>query len=124
MTKNRNITGIFGNFRDLSTLGIANIVSSVIGGIFWLFLAGLIGAESYGELSYIIAIAGVVAIVSYLGAGKTLIVFTAKGEKIQAPVIFITMVSSAIASIILPSNSDETKLKITNPITYTLAPIS
>jgi len=101
MTKKRNIAGIFGNFRDLSTLGGANIVSSVIGGIFWLFLAGLIGAESYGEISYIIAIAGIAATISYLGAGNTLIVFTAKGEKIQAPIIFITMVSSAIASIIL-----------------------
>ncbi len=101
MTKNKNVAGIFGNFRDLSTLGVGNIVSSVIGGLFWLFLAGLIGAENYGEISYIIAIAGMAAIISFLGAGNTIIVFTAKGEKIQTPIIFITLVSSSIASIII-----------------------
>ena len=101
MAKKKNIVGIFGNFRDISTLGIASIASSVIGGLFWLFLAGLIGAEIYGEISYIIAIAGIAATISYIGAGNTLIVFTAKGEKIQAPVSLITIVLSSLASIVL-----------------------
>jgi O-antigen/teichoic acid export membrane protein len=101
MTKNRNITGIFGNFRDLTSLGIANIVSSAIGGIFWLFLAGLIGAESYGEVSYIIAIAGIASTISGIGTGNTLIVFTAKGENIQSSIILISIVLSSIASIAL-----------------------
>ncbi len=101
MTKNRNITGIFGNFRDLTSLGIANIASSAIGGIFWLFLAGLIGAESYGEVSYIIAIAGIASTISGIGTGNTLIVFTAKGENIQSSIILISIVLSSIASITL-----------------------
>lgn len=101
MTESKNPRGIFGHFRDLSTLGIANIISSIIGGLFWLFLARLIGAESYGEISYIIAISGMVATISYIGAGNTLVVFTAKGEKIQAPIVLITIVLSSIASIIL-----------------------
>ncbi len=101
MTKNRNIIGIFGNFRDLTSLGIANIASSAIGGIFWLFLAGLIGAESYGEVSYIIAIAGIASTISGIGTGNTLIVFTAKGENIQSSIILISIVLSSIASIAL-----------------------
>lgn len=101
MAKKKNIVEIFGNFRDISTLGIASIASSVIGGLFWLFLAGLIGAEIYGEISYIIAIAGIAATISYIGAGNTLIVFTTKGEKIQAPVSLITIVLSSLASIVL-----------------------
>ena len=101
MTKNRNITGFFGNFRDLTSLGIANIASSAIGGIFWLFLAGLIGAESYGEVSYIIAIAGIASTISGIGTGNTLIVFTAKGENIQSSIILISIVLSSIASIAL-----------------------
>lgn len=101
MTKNRNITGIFGNFRDLTSLGIANIASSAIGGIFWLFLAGLIGAESYGEVSYIIAVAGIASTISGIGTGNTLIVFTAKGENIQSSIILISIILSSIASITL-----------------------
>jgi len=62
MTDSKKITGVFGNFRDLSSIGIGNVVSSVIGGVFWLFLAGLIGADSYGQVSYIIAIAGIASL--------------------------------------------------------------
>jgi O-antigen/teichoic acid export membrane protein len=101
MTDGKKIASIFDNFRGLSSVGIGNVVSSVIGGIFWLFLAGLIGAENYGQVSYIIAIAGIASTISGVGAGNTLIVFTAKKENIQSAIILITIVSSSIASIIL-----------------------
>lgn len=101
MTRNKNSIGIFGNFGDLTNLGIGNIISSIIGGLFWLFVAGLIGAESYGQISYIIAIAGIASTISGIGAGNTLIVFTAKGENIQSSIILIGIVLSSIASIIL-----------------------
>ena len=101
MTDSKKITNIFDNFRGLSSVGIGNIVSSVIGGIFWLFLAGLIGAEDYGQVSYIIAIAGIACTVSGIGSGNTLIVFTAKKENIQSSIILITLVLSSISSIIL-----------------------
>ena len=101
MTDSKKIANIFDKFRGLSSVGIGNVVSSIIGGGFWLFLAGLIGAEDYGQVSYIIAIAGIACTVSGIGSGNTLIVFTAKKENIQSSIILITLVLSSISSIIL-----------------------
>ncbi len=90
---------IFIRFRGLATLGFGNIVSAGISAIFWFYLASLLGAESYGQVSYFIAIATISSTISFLGAGNTIIVYTAKGEKIQPPVYFISIISSAITLI-------------------------
>ena len=95
------IKSIVTRFKDLTTLGFANILSSAISGIFWIYLASLLGTAHYGEVSYFIAIAGIVSTISFLGAGNTIIVYTAKGEKIQSTIFFITIISGLIASIVL-----------------------
>jgi len=95
------IKSIVTRFKDLTTLGFANILSSAISGIFWIYLASLLGTAHYGEVSYFIAIAGIASTISFLGAGNTIIVYTAKGEKIQSTIFFITIISGLIASIVL-----------------------
>ncbi len=95
------IKSIVTRFKDLTTLGFANILSSAISGIFWVYLASLLGTVHYGEVSYFIAIAGIASTISFLGAGNTIIVYTAKGEKIQSTIFFITIISGLIASIVL-----------------------
>jgi len=60
-----------------------------------------LGTEHYGEVSYFIAIASIASAISFLGAGTTIIVYTAKEEKIQTPVFFITIISGIITSIVL-----------------------
>jgi len=102
MTRGWNkIKSIVTRFKDLTTLGFANILSSAISGIFWIYLASLLGTVHYGEVSYFIAIAGIASTISFLGAGNTIIVYTAKGEKIQSTIFFITIISGLIASIVL-----------------------
>jgi len=87
--------------KDLTTIGIANITSSAMSAIFWLYMASLLGTEDYGQISYLLAIAGIVSVVSLLGAGNTLIIYTAKEIRLQASVFFIALISSAVAAIIL-----------------------
>jgi len=101
MTEKRNMIGIFGNFRELSTLGIANILTTAIGGIFWLYIANLLGAEKYGEISYILGIAGIAVTLSSLGSNNTIIVFVAKGEKIHAPISLLVIAVGIISSFII-----------------------
>ena len=88
-------------FKDLSTIGFANLISNVISGIFWFYLASLMGTSHYGEVSYFIAIAGIASVVSFLGTGNTLLIYTAKGEKVQAPIFFIAIIASITSSIVL-----------------------
>lgn len=89
------------SFRDLSSLTIATVGGGIISGLFWLYLASIVGTENYGEISYIIAIAGVASIISFVGAGNTLVVYRAKQVNIQATMYFIAIISSLVTSIIL-----------------------
>jgi O-antigen/teichoic acid export membrane protein len=99
-TKKR-IKELFFRFKDLTTIGLANILSNGISVIFWLYVASLLGAEQYGEISYFIAIAGIASTVSLVGVGSTLIIYTAKEIRIQATLFFIAIVSSMITAIIV-----------------------
>ena len=102
MTNNLDrIKKIVTRFKDLTTIGFANVISSAISGIFWFYIAALLGTEHYGEVSYFIAISVIASTISFLGAGNTIVVYTAKGEKIQPPVFLISSISGIITSIVL-----------------------
>ena len=91
----------FKDLKDLSSLGIGNITSSGISGIFWFYLAALIGTESYGELSYLLAIAGIASTIAAVGSGYTTIVYTAKKINILPATFIITIIGSATAAFAL-----------------------
>jgi O-antigen/teichoic acid export membrane protein len=95
------VNNLFINFKGLSFLGLASVLTNAIGGIFWFYMASLLGAENYGEVSYYIGISMLVASMALLGAPNLLVVFVAKGEKIQSTVYLISIISSVIAAIIL-----------------------
>ena len=97
--KFNKIKDLFSRFRDLGTVGIGNILSSLISGIFWFYFASLLGAEQYGEVSYYIAIAGIASTISFLGLGNAIIIYTAKGEKIQPPAFIIGIITGIISLI-------------------------
>lgn len=97
----KKISSIISRFKDLTTLGTANVVSSAISAIFWFYMASLLGTEHYGEVSYFLSIAGIVSTISFLGSGSTIIVYTAKGEKIQSTIYLVTIIASVISSIVV-----------------------
>lgn len=87
--------------KDLTVIGVVDIVSSGIGAIFWFYIALILGAEQYGQVSYFLAIAGIASTVSLLGSQNTLIVYTAKNIKIQSTIYLITTISGLVASLIV-----------------------
>ena len=88
-------------FKDLTSIGVASIVTTIIGGIFWFFMASILGAEKYGEVSYLISIGIIASTFALAGNANTLIVYRAKGEKIQTTIFFISIIASVVASIVL-----------------------
>ena len=42
--------------KDLQYIAIGNIGGKVIVGIFWLYMATVLGTENYGHVSYLIAL--------------------------------------------------------------------
>jgi len=97
----QKINNIRVKFKNFSSLIIASLFGNVISSIFWLFLASTMEAEQYGEINYFIAIASIGGAISFLGAGNTLVVFSAKEVKIQSPILIVTTIASIVSSLIL-----------------------
>ena len=95
--KIKNISGL----RGVSIIGSSDIASSVIGTIFWLYLASLLGAENYGQLSYFLSIASIASTVSLLGTENVISVYIAKKIKLEATIFVIPIIAGSIASIVL-----------------------
>ena len=89
------------SLRDLTLIGFANILTTAISGIFWLFMAQILATEEYGEVTYLISIASIAGTISALGSGSTLIVYRAKEVKLQATIYSLVLGSAAITSILL-----------------------
>ena len=88
-------------FKNLTTLTTSTIISTVIGGVFWFFIASVLGAEKYGEVSYLISIGIIASTIALGGTASTLTVYVAKGDKIQSTIFFISITASIISALIL-----------------------
>jgi O-antigen/teichoic acid export membrane protein len=95
------IKTLFGKSKGLFSLGFATIISNGIGGLFWLYMASLLGTEEYGRITYFISIGIIASTISLAGMSNTMVVFRAKGEKIQSAVYVIGIISPLITSLIL-----------------------
>ena len=91
----------FSKLKDLISLGLGIGITNALGGIFWFYMAALLGTEKYGEVSYLISIGVIASMISLIGSGNTIIVYAAKGVKIQPPIFLMVILSSLITSTIL-----------------------
>jgi len=95
------IKTLYQNFKGLTAIGTATFISNGLGGLFWFYMASLMGTEEYGQVSYFIAIGIIGSRISLLGFGNTIMVYSAKGVKIQPPIYLIALLGSIITSLIL-----------------------
>ena len=93
----KNVRGL----RSIGIIGSSNIIGSAITAVFWILIAGLIGPDSYGELSYFLAIIGISSVIATIGGGYTMQVYTAKGVKIAPSLYFLGIIASTITAIVL-----------------------
>ncbi len=93
----RNSAGI----KNISMLATSTITGNAISAVFWLYLAGLIGQESYGELGYLIAIAGISSNIALIGGEWVMTVYVAKGKNVESVLYLVSLISSGISAIVL-----------------------
>lgn len=101
---NAKILKSIGINHDLAYVTIGNIGSAVLGAVFWLILASMLIAESYGLLNYYLASTFIFGTVALLGLNPTVTTYLAKGvEKVKYPSNFMALLSSVafIAPLIL-----------------------
>jgi len=87
--------------KNISLIGFANIAGNIISALFWLYLAGVLGAENYGEISYLMGIGALATAVSLFGSEQAIIVYSAKKINIQPPIYLISLITSFTSAIIL-----------------------
>ena len=92
---------VLSSFKELGIIGGATGISNLIGALFWLGLASMIGTEDYGKISYYLAIAIIASRVSLLGSSNTILVYSSKGEKISSSMYLLTLISSGITSLVM-----------------------
>jgi len=95
------IVGLICKFKDLTSFSIATLVTNAIGGIFWLYMASLLGTEGYGEISYLISIGILSSTISLAGMSNIIIVYGAKNIRIQSTIFLIGLISSGITASII-----------------------
>ena len=88
-------------FKNIGTMGLANIFGTGISALFWLYLGNLMGEENYGEIAYLLSIAGIAMSITIWGSEKALMVYTAKGLNIQPPIYIISLITTGTGAIIL-----------------------
>lgn len=62
----------------LSTITLGNLISNVIGGLTWLFLASMMQVDSYGEVNFYVSLATMIAFGALFGMDTLLMTFIGK----------------------------------------------
>ena len=86
---------------DLLLLSFANIGGSGLTAIFWFIIAALLVPSEYGQIQYFISIAGLAYVISLLGTGEVISVYTAKKIKLQSTLILLSLITGTIASVVV-----------------------
>jgi len=94
-----NIRNKLFSYKGLALIGSADLIGGAISAIFWLVIASLLLVEEYGEISYFIAIASI-TICCVVGSPQALMVYSTKYEKIVPALLLLTLIFTAVASLI------------------------
>ena len=75
--------------KGLMSIGLGDVLGSGLSAFFWFYIAAILTPESYGEIHYLISIAGIAQLFSLIGNSSALTVYSA--TVISSIVIFILL---------------------------------
>tara|TARA_Y100000741_G_scaffold362017_1_gene347021 strand:+ start:7309 stop:8478 length:1170 start_codon:yes stop_codon:yes gene_type:complete len=99
-----NFKDILKENRGIFSIGFGESAGKIISAIFWFLLAGILGPEKYGEIHYLLAIAGMAQIFALIATSQTMTVYTAKNVKIESTLILISIIAGSIAFLVIIMN--------------------
>ena len=89
-------------YKNFSYVALGRIIYSVLIAIFFFIFAAILEPADYGEMGYLIAIAGTFWIISNFGLTQSVVVYRAKGDtSISNQLSFLGVITTSVASIIL-----------------------
>jgi len=88
--------------RNFSFVVLGRIVNVALQAIFYFVFAALLGPESFGKLSFLIAIGGTASVISRFGLNASVVVYHGKGDKLLVNQINVfALIASGVAAVIL-----------------------
>ena len=82
--------------KGLMSIGLGDVLGSGLSAFFWFYIAAILTPESYGEIHYLISIAGIAQLFSLV-----LTVYSAKKVKIQSTLYILSIIPTDISSIVI-----------------------
>jgi len=79
------------NFKGVATIGTTDIIGTGITSIFWLYLPTILSSENYGEIHYVLSIAGIGLSISLIGSRDSITVFTSKSINLNGTLYFLSL---------------------------------
>ena len=90
------------SLKNISFFTIGRIISIFVQAVFYLVFALLLEPTAYGELSYLISLAGAFSVISRFGLNHTAMIFQAKMKSsLTNQANFLSIITTGVASIIL-----------------------
>lgn len=86
--------------KDISTIGLGDIVGSGIAAIFWFYLASIMNPMDYGQLHYLLSIGILTSTFTLLGTQNVFTVYIAKNKAIVKTLLNISVFSGIFILII------------------------
>ena len=85
-------------FKNITSIGVADIIGTGGTALFWFYIATLIEPEQYGEIFYILGIANIASAIALFAHENSIIITVAKKLKIQSTLYFISLCITILAS--------------------------
>ncbi len=92
MTNGDKPKNFLSGLKGLGIIGITDIASSAISALFWFYMATLLGAEQYGQVSYFLSIGSIVSTVSLVGSSNMLSVYLPKNIRLESTLYLIPII--------------------------------
>jgi len=86
---------------DVVVLGTSNVGSSIILGLFWLYLATFLSKLEYGELGFLMSVANVGFGIAFLGIAAVITVYEPKNQNVFPASFVLGLISASITGIIV-----------------------
>ena len=86
--------------KDISTIGLGDIIGGGITAIFWFYLASILIPSEYGQIHYLISIAIITSTFTLLGTQNILVVYIAKNKNVVLTLLNLSIVAGIIILII------------------------
>ena len=83
------------------SIGATDIIAVIISSILWFILPTFLSTEEYGQIHYVLAIAGIVYTFCLIGNRDVITVFTSKSYNLNSTLYFLSLISSFIAILIV-----------------------